>query len=478
MEEQYKVLIQMLMKQNERQAIQIRVLTARIDELLEQLEAKNHKKNSRNSSAPPSSDGYSKPAPKSQRKSSGAKPGGQDGHKGSSMKLMKEPDEIQAHYPAACSGCPNREFCHSIIAERRYESDIIVEPRLIEHRQMVCLCPMAGNKALMGAFPKNITGIKQYGNNLKAFAAALATVGMVSIDRIHELLTGVFDISVSTGSIQSWIRQLSSATKDAVQKIWEQVSHLRVLNCDETGLRVNGSLHWLHCLCDENWSYLALHKKRGSKAMDEMDILPGFRNTVVHDFWKPYYEYSQALHGICNVHIMRELVYAEEQLNQDWAKSMRELLMEIHDSRNTLMSYGETSFQDLVQEAYHVRYDAIVQCGMADNLPSQKPKGKRGRPGKGKVLCLLERLRDYKGDILRFASDWTVPFTNNEAERTIRFSKVKQKVSGCFRTVEGAEDYMQIMSFVSSAKKHGMPYFEAVRVALTGNALHLVEQWG
>ena len=366
MEEQYKVLIQMLMEQNERQAIQIRELTARIDELLEQLEAKNHKKNSRNSSAPPSSDGYSKPAPKSQRKSSGAKPGGQDGHKGSSMKLMKEPDKIQEHYPAACSGCPNREFCHSIIAERRYESDIIVEPRLIEHRQMVCLCPMAGNKALMGEFPKNITGTKQYGNNLKAFAAALSTVGMVGIDRIHELLTGVFDISVSTGSIQSWIKQLSSATKDAVQKIREQVSHLRVLNCDETGLRVNGSLHWLHCLCDENWSYLALHKKRGSKAMDEMDILPGFRNTMVHDFWKPYYKYGQALHGICNAHIMRELVYAEEQLHQDWAKSMRELLMEIHDSRNTLMSYSETSFQSLVLQAYHVRNDAIVQLGMTE----------------------------------------------------------------------------------------------------------------
>ena len=139
------------------------------------------------------------------------------------MKLMKEPDEIQEHYPTACSGCPNREFCHSIIAERRYESDIIVEPRLIEHRQMVCLCPMAGNKTLMSEFPKNVTGTKQYGNNLKAFAVTLSTVGMVSIDRIHELLTGVFDISVSTGSIQSWTKQRSSATKDAVQKIREQV---------------------------------------------------------------------------------------------------------------------------------------------------------------------------------------------------------------------------------------------------------------
>ena len=229
MEDERQMLIRIIEGQNallQTQAEQIKALTEKIDALLKELEEKKHKKNSRNSSAPPSSDGYAKPAPKSQRKSSGAKPGGQDGHKGSSMKLMKAPDEIREHYPKACSGCPNREHCHGSIAERRYESDIIVESRLIEHRQMVCCCPMAENKALIGEFPENITGTKQYGNNLKAFAAALSTVGMVGIDRIHELLTGVFDISVSTGSIQNWITQLSSATKDAVQQIRERVSRL------------------------------------------------------------------------------------------------------------------------------------------------------------------------------------------------------------------------------------------------------------
>ena len=301
---------------------------------------------------------------------------------------------------------------------------------------------------------------------------------MVGIDRIHELLTGVFDISVSTGSIQNWITQLSSSTKDAAQRIREQICRLSVLNCDETGLRVNGSLHWLHCLCDENWSYFVLHKKRGSKAMDEIGVLPGFRNTMVHDFWKPYYKYDGAVHGICNAHIMRELVYAQEQKNQNWAKSMQDLLIEIHESRNILMVQKETHFKALVLEAYLLRYDSTVQQGMAENPVPQKPKGKRGRTGKGKILCLLERLRDYKGDILRFAADWTVPFTNNEAERTIRFSKVKQKVSGCFRTEKGAQDYMQIMSFVSTARKHGMSYFEAVRTALAGDALTLVAQWG
>ena len=174
---------------------------------------------------------------------------------------------------------------------------------------------------------------------------------------------------------------------------------------------------------------------------------------------------------------MRELVYVEEQKHQNWAKSMQNLLIEIHESRNILMSQKETGFRALVLEAYQLRYDSIILQGMAENPAPQKPKGQRGRAGKGKILCLLERLRNYKEDILRFASDWTVPFTNNEAERTIRFSKVKQKVSGCFRTEKGAQDYMQIMSFVSTARKHGMSYFEAVRAALAGNALTLVAQW-
>lgn len=238
MEEQNKLLTQMnqmLIAQIERQAAlleqqaaQNRELTARIDELLQQIDELTHKKNSRNSSAPPSSDGYAKPAPKSQRKSSGAKAGGQTGHKGSSMKLMKEPDEVREHYPDKCVGCPHRGMCHAHIAERRYETDIVVESRLVEHRQMVCCCPMRGNEKIAGNFPDNITGTKQYGHNLKAFATAMSTVGMVSMDRIHQILSSVFQVSVSTGTIQNWIKQLSTSTKDAVEKIREYVSKLRV----------------------------------------------------------------------------------------------------------------------------------------------------------------------------------------------------------------------------------------------------------
>ena len=495
MEEQIKLLMkmnQMLTAHNERLAAQNEHLTAllekqaaeiqrqseKIDELLKRIDELTHKKNSRNSSVPPSSDGYAKPGPKSQRKSTGAKPGGQTGHKGSSMKLMKEPDEVREHYPNMCAGCPNRGLCHARIVERRYETDIVVESRLVEHRQMVCCCPMNDNKEIAGTFPDNITGTKQYGHNLKAFAAALSTVGMVSIDRIHQLLSSVFQVSVSTGAIQNWIKQLSISTKDAVEKIREYVSKLQVIHCDETGLRVQNSLKWMHCVCNENLSYFNLHDKRGHTAMKEMGILPEYHNIMIHDFWKSYFRIEAATHGICCAHLQRELVYADEQMKQSWAKPLHNLLSEILHRRKELEALGETGFAPDEWSGFSARYDNLLQQGFCENPIPEKVKGKRGRPGKGKMICLLERFRDYKADILRFATNWNVPFTNNEAERSIRFSKVKLKVSGCFRTEDGAKDYMQIMSYISSCRKHGIGYFEAVRTALAGSALALVNQWG
>lgn len=476
--ERQAVLLEQQAKQLKSQSEQIQEMTAKIDKLLKRIDELTHKKNSRNSSAPPSSDGYAKPAPKSQRKSAGAKPGGQSGHKGSSMKLMKEPDEVREHYPDMCAGCPNRGICHARIAERRYETDIVVESRLVEHRQMVCCCPMRDNKEITGAFPDNITGTKQYGYNLKAFATALSTVGMVSIDRIHQLLSSVFQVSVSTGAIQNWVKQLSDSTKDAVEKIREYVSKLQVIHCDETGLRVQNSLKWMHCVCNDELSYFGLHNKRGHTAMMEMGILPEYHNIMIHDFWKSYFRIEAATHGICCAHLQRELVYADEQMKQSWSKPLHDLLNEILYRRKELEAQGMTAFSAEEWTRYTARYDDLIRQGFRENPIAEREKGKRGRPGKGKIVCLLERFRDYKADILRFATDWKVSFTNNEAERTIRFSKVKQKVSGCFRTEDGAKDYMQIMSYISSCRKHGIGYFEAVRTALTGNALTLVNQWG
>lgn len=455
---------------------QIAALTERIDELLEQLDKKN--KNSRNSSKPPSSDGYSKPAPKSLKKPSGKKPGGQKGHKGSGMKITRKPDEYVPHFPAACLNCPNRAVCEMKVAEQRYEEDISIQTHVTAHLQMKCCCPRQGGKLLLGEFPCNIKATKQYGANLVAFASALSTVGMVSIDRIHKLLNNVFQLGISTGAIQGFLNRLHEKVKLPVKYIRNKVSQVPVMNCDETGVRVNEKLRWLHCMSGSGWVYYALHDKRGCAAMDEIGIIPDYRGIMIHDCWKPYFKYEKAEHALCCAHILRELVYAEEVKHQQWAKPLRELLCEMLEARNRLTDLGESRFPKEQADAYSRRYDALVTQGLEANPLQVRKKGQMGAPKKGEMRSLLERLRDRKPQILRFAADWYVPFTNNAAEQDIRFSKVKLKVSGCFRTKRGAEEYADIMSYTNTAYKHGVGFFDAIKAAFTGNALALVAQWG
>ena len=234
----------------------------------------------------------------------------------------------------------------------------------------------------------------------------------------------------------------------------------------------------MHCLCNDSWSYCTVHEKRGSKAMDEIGIIPSLDNcTLVHDFWSAYLKYNNVKHSFCNTHLERELIYAYETTGQKWADELNKLLSEMCGKRNTLSKEGFSCYPPDLLKSYSARYDALVEKGLAANPLKEAVKGNRGRRAKGKTRCLLERLRDYKTDILRFATDWTVPFTNNEAERCVRFSKVKEKVSGCFRTKQGADNFMSIMSYIGSAKKHGMSAYAAILEAVNGRSLQTVQAW-
>lgn len=436
------------------------------------------RKDSHNSSKPPSSDGYrKKPAPKSLRKTSGKKQGGQPGHKGSSMKITQEPDRIVQHYPASCQGCPYAGKCKARVCEGRYEIDIIVRRNVTLHQQMECRCLVRSNQPIKGEFPQGITGTKQYGNNVTAFITALHTVGMVSIDRVRQFMEGIVGIRLSTGTIKNKLLSLRESIKTSVERIKEKTKQLPLLHCDETGWRVEGSLHWLHCCCDQNWTYLFVHKNRGKKAMEEMAVLPEYTGILETDCWSPYFQYTGASHALCNAHLARELVYAAENLDQSWAEELKLFLFEIHQEREMRRRSGETAFTPTQLAEYYARYDAIVQAGLALNPIPEKVPGKRGRVAKGKIRALLERLGKHKDDFLHFVRNWAVPFTNNEAERSIRFSKVKQKVSGCFRTENGAQEYAEIMSYILTARKHGVTFFEAIHSALNGHALNLVQLW-
>ena len=268
---------------------QIAALTARIEEL-------THKKNSGNSSKPPSSERLNKPAPKSLRTKSGKPAGGQPGHKGSGMKIDREPDEVIEHRPIQCEGCPHAGACKLRCCETRYEYEAVVETRLIAHKVLGCkACALTG-EAAQGTFPRHITGAKQYGPGVAGLAVSLLTIGYMSVDRVQKLLKSL-RIPISSGAIQGMLTKAAKLVKAPVERIRQTVTQLPVANYDETGWRVAGKLHWLHCACNEQWRYYTVQEKRGQKGISDMDVLPNASGVAVHDFWKPYQKYDNVDHA-------------------------------------------------------------------------------------------------------------------------------------------------------------------------------------
>lgn len=456
---------------------QIAALTEKIAELTAKLDEKNHKKNSGNSSTPPSNDRFDKPVPKSLRKKSGRKPGGQPGHKGKGMKLDREPDAVISHIPDKCQGCPKACLCTMKCCETRYEYEAVVETKLIAHKAMTCSCPLSG-ESLKGSFPVNITGTKQYGLGVAALATSLFTVGYMSVDRIQKLLSSL-RIPISTGTVQNIVDNAAQSAQEPVNSIRQKVTERDVTNFDETGLRAAKKLHWLHCACSGPWRYYTVQERRGEEGMDAMGVLPNKEGGVaIHDFWKSYHKYRNVDHAMCGAHLERELVFAAETGKQAWAKKLRKLLQLMCHRRNELINDNQSEFPAAELQGHLDKYDRIVARGLKVNpIPERKP-GQRGRLKKGKIRSLLERFRDFKDDVLRFTKDWRVPFTNNDAERAIRFARVKEKVSGCFRTKKGADQFACVLSFISTAVAHGVSSFDACLSLHNHTALSLLQSWG
>ena len=226
-----------------------------------------------------------------------------------------------------------------------------------------------------------------------------------------------------------------------------------ILHADETGININGERHWLHCNSNQHWTYFLPHKKRGCEAIDEMDIIPRFYGVLIHDHWKPYYRYD-CLHALCNAHHIRELVRACEQDDQLWAAKMKDFLEEINDIVRNSGGYLSKQIADNYRKEYQeICQEAAIECPEPDK---PKEKGKRGRQKRSKSRNLLERLINYEDDVLRFMENPDVPFTNNQGENDIRMTKVQQKISGCFRSMEGAEMFCRIRGYLTTCRKHGL----------------------
>jgi transposase len=429
------------------------------------------KQNCTNSSQPPSASPYVKP--KSLRIKTGRKPGGQPGHKGQTLAVKKTPDEVIEHKVDICSHCGvDLSSENAQISQTRQVVDIKIIPVVIQHAVQSKICPVCGEKTT-AAFPQGVDHYVQYGDTFRAVMVYLNQGNFIPFDRLADISWDIFKTPVSPGTLVNIVNECGESLKDSMAHIKNCLKQSRVLHCDETGARVKGKNRWLHSAGNTRFTYLETHLKRGSAATTDIGILPVFKGTTVHDFWKSYYNYPDCQHGICNAHILRELVGIKDNFSQIWAERMKNLLLDI--KKQLEEQEGKLNQKELAKFEKH--YVDILKLGEKTNpLPCkhQSASHKRGKQARSKARNLLDRMKLYKADILRFMYDPEVPFDNNLAERDIRMSKVKQKISGGFRSDQGCADFDRIRSYIASAIKQKLPVFAAIQAAISGRPLFTV----
>jgi transposase len=406
--------------------------------------------NSKNSSKPPSSDGYKK-KPALAKKTKG-KQGGQIGHNGNTLRQSQNPDQMVECKPIQCTCGHIFNGQQMELSEKRQVFDL-PEPKLIvtEYQIYKCSCPDCGliNK---GITPTGINSPVQYGNNAKALAVLLNVQYKLPFKKIQQLFGDLYSCSINESSVYSATQQCYDNLDQSEQQIKSKVAQSNVVHVDETGLRAEGLLRWLHTASTELYTYLFVHNKRGRLALQsDKSMLNNFTGWLVHDCWSSYFKFTDAKHALCGAHIIRELQALIETGQSKWAKTFQTLLLHIY----------EMPFDQRIAQRQQIisRYKRICQFGLKAEPPPVKTPAKRGRQKKSKARNLLERLIREQDAVLAFAFNQEVPFTNNLAERDIRPVKVKQKISNCFRTFKGAEIYARIEGFVSTSRKHNRNVF-------------------
>ena len=441
---------------------------ASLQERAQQLEDEKAK-TSRTSHKPPSSDGLAKPKPKSLRKKSNRPTGGQPGHLGHTLRMEENPDRIVVHRVEKCSGCgvslagqqPERIECRQVFD--------LPDPKLeiTEHQGEVktCQCGCVNR----GTFPPEVTAPVQYGKRIKSVAVYFAEYQLLPFDRLTEIMRDIFACqSFSQGTLANFKSDCSERLEPVEEIIRKMVATAPVVGVDETGMRAIGSLHWLHTVSTDMLTWYYAHKRRGAEAMNQAGILPNYKGCAVHDCWKSYFDY-QCQHALCNAHLLRELIFLWENHKQTWAKEMIDLLLDIKKTVDAATP-GQNSLSPPQQESFRQAYERILQTGYQNNPPEPPVPGakQRGRRKQSKARNLLDRMRDHAQRILAFMDDFAIPFDNNQSERDLRMMKLRQKISGTFRSFDALVNFCRIRGYVSTARKNGLNALDAIERVFLG----------
>lgn len=416
---------------------------------------------SKNSSKPPSSDGLAKPAPKSLRKRGARKPGGQDGHPGSTLARVEAPDDVQIHEPGCCRGCGDGlAQAPEVGREHRQVFDLPpISLWVTEHQMVKRRCACGTDTA--GQAPEGVTAPVQYGPRVAAVIVYLYVGQFLSKARTAVALGELFGAPISAGTVAAATTRAAARLSGFGDWVRERLAAAPVVNFDETGLRVQDKLRWVHSASTAKYSLITVHDRRGTKGMNAAGVLPEFTGIAVHDAWAPYDTYDKATHALCNAHVLRELQAVTDLAAQGrwcWATQAADALREMNKLVNTILATDDPDLNAVdpvaLAAAVH-RYSSAAHLGVAATA---------ARTGKlmAKHHALARRLINRQEDYLRFTVDARVPFDNNAAEREIRMIKLRQKVSGCLRTLTGAEEFCSIRTYTATAAKHDVPLLGAL----------------
>ncbi len=414
-------------------------------------------KNSHNSSKPPSSD-FKRPAPKSLRKKGKRKSGGQPGHKGFTLRQVEKPDKrIFYSVSGKCTCGANIRNGERLDDEKRQSADIPLPQELeyTEHcaERFKCQC----GRIHTAPFPIGIDAPIQYGARIRALQTYLSTYQLLPQKRCVELLNDVFGVQLSVGTLNNTLQLAYRNLGTTEEAIKDALRQSPTMHLDETGMYVNGKRFWGHGSGNDRYTYYFCHKQRGGEAIKAGGMLFEYLGRIIHDGWKSYFDFD-CLHALCNAHHLRELVFIKEHYKQTWAGSMIKLLCRIKKTVDTAKKANRNELAGATLQKYRNRYRRLIGAGYRANPPrppSQRRKGQRGKLKQHPARNLLDRLSKYEAEVLAFMYDFRVPFDNNLAERDLRMNKVKQKVSGCFRSMRGAQTFCRIRGYISTVRKHG-----------------------